>query len=96
VVFAIWVMIEGIVIAVQSFDYKRVGFPMWWGLLLLGIGGAVLGFLGLKNLDVTAGVLSTIIGLGIIADGLAYILAVIGVNRFEKRIDNLGRIIDEQ
>jgi uncharacterized membrane protein HdeD (DUF308 family) len=96
VVFAIWVMIEGVIIAVQSLDYKRVGFPMWWVLLLLGVGGAVLGFFGLKNLDVTAGVLSIIIGLGIIANGLAYILAVIGVNRFEKRIDNLGRIIDEQ
>ena len=73
VVFAIWVMIEGVVIAVQSFDYK-------------------------KNLDVTAGVLSAIIGIGIIANGLAYILAVVGVNRFEKRVDRLGRIIgiDEQ
>jgi len=94
VVFAIWIMIEGIVIAVQSFDYKRVGFPMWWVLLCLGIGGAVLGFFGLRNLDVTAGVLSTIIGLGIIANGLAYILAVVGVNRFEKRVDRLDRIID--
>lgn len=96
VVFTLWVMIEGIVIAVQSFDYKKVGFPMWWVLLLLGIGGAALGYYGLKNLDVAAGVLSTIIGIGIIADGLAYILAVVGVNRFEKRIDKLGRIIDEQ
>lgn len=94
VVFALWVMIEGIVIAVQSFDYKRVGFPMWWCLLLLGVGGAVLGFFGMKNLDVTAGVLSVIIGLGIIANGLAYILAVVGVSRFEKRVDRLGRIID--
>ncbi|MBQ3845992.1 MAG: DUF308 domain-containing protein [Bacteroidales bacterium] len=94
VVFAIWVMIEGIVIAIQSFDYKLVGFPMWWVLLCLGIGGAVLGFFGLKNLNVTAGVLSAIIGLGIIANGLAYILAVVGVNRFEKRVDELGRIID--
>lgn len=94
VVFALWVMIEGIFIAVQSFDYKRVGFPMWWILLLLGIGGAVLGFFGLRNLDVTADVLSAIIGLGIIANGLAYILAVVGVNRFEKRVDQLGRIID--
>ena len=94
VVFAIWVMIEGIVIAIQSFDYKRVGFPMWWVLLCLGIGGAVLGFFGLKNLNVTAGVLSAIIGLGIIANGLAYILAVVGVNRFEKRVDEFGRIID--
>jgi uncharacterized membrane protein HdeD (DUF308 family) len=96
VVFAIWVMIEGIVIAVQSFDYRKVGFPYWWALLCLGVAGAVLGFFGLRNLGVTAGVLSTIIGLGIIANGLAYILAVVGVNRFEKKIDSLGRIIDEQ
>lgn len=96
VVFAIWVMIEGIIIAVQSFDYRKVGFPMWWVLLCLGIGGAVLGFFGLRNLGVTAGVLSAIIGLGIIANGLAYIIAVIGVNRFEKRIDSFGRTIDEQ
>ena len=98
VVFAIWVMIEGVVIAVQSFDYKKVGFPMWWVLLLLGVGAAVLGYFGLKNLDVTAGVLSAIIGIGIIANGLAYIFAVVGVNRFEKRVDRLGRIIgiDEQ
>lgn len=91
VVFAIWVMVEGIVIAVQSFDYKAVGFPQWWVLLILGVCGAVLGFFGLRNLDVTAGVLSTIIGLGIIANGLAYILAVMGVNRFEKKTDEIAR-----
>ena len=91
VVFAIWVMVEGIVIAVQSFDYKAVGFPQWWVLLILGVCGAVLGFFGLRNLDVTAGVLSTIIGLGIIANGLAYILAVVGVNRFEKKTDEIAR-----
>ena len=96
VVFAIWVMIEGVVIAVQSFDYKRVGFPMWWVLLLLGAGATVLGYFGLKNLDVTAGVLSAIIGIAIIANGVAYILAVVGMTRFEKRVDSLGRIIDEQ
>ena len=91
VVFAIWVMVEGIVIAVQSFDYKAVGCPQWWVLLILGVCGAVLGFFGLRNLDVTAGVLSTIIGLGIIANGLAYILAVVGVNRFEKKTDEIAR-----
>ena len=91
VVFAIWVMVEGIVIAVQSFDYKAVGFPQWWVLLILGVCGAVLGFFGLRNLDVTAGVLSTIIGLGIIANGLAYILAVVGINRFEKEAERVER-----
>ncbi|MBQ9195409.1 MAG: hypothetical protein IJ152_07185, partial [Bacteroidales bacterium] len=71
-----------------------VGFPMWWVLLLLGVGAAILGYFGLKNLDITAGVLSAIIGIGIIANGLAYILAVVGVNRFEKKVDQLGRIIN--
>lgn len=100
VVFAIWVMIEGVVIAVQSFDYKQVGFPYWWALLILGVCGAVLGFLGLRNLDVAAVTLSTLIGLGIIANGVAYILAVAGVNRFEKKVDEvrdaIKTVIDEQ
>ena len=42
VAFAIWVLLEGVIIAVQSFDYKRVGFPYWWVILLLGVAGAVL------------------------------------------------------
>ena len=101
VVFAIWVMIQGIVIAVQSFDYKKVGFPYWWALLILGVAGAVLGFFGLRNLDVAAVTLSTLIGITIIANGLAYICAVAGVNRFEKKVEGFreavrGAMADEQ
>ena len=87
VVFAIWVMLQGVIIAVQSFDYKKVGFPQWWVLLILGVAGAVLGFVGLKHLNITAMTLSTLIGLAIILCGLAYILAVVGVNRFEKKVE---------
>lgn len=89
IVFAIWVLIEGIVIAVQSFDYKKVGFSNWWILLLLGIAGAILGVYGLKNLDVAAKTLSTLIGCGIIANGLAHFFALIGIKRFEKFIDKI-------
>lgn len=101
VVFAIWVMVQGIVIAVQSFDYKTVGFPYWWALLILGVAGAVLGFFGLRNLDVAAVTLSTLIGIAIIANGLAYICAVAGVNRFEKKVEGFreavrGAVADEQ
>ena len=91
VVFAIWVMIEGIAIAVQSFDYRKVGFVYWWALLILGIGGAILGFFGLKNLDITAVTLSALIGIAIILNGLAYILAVAGVSRFERQVSNFIR-----
>ena len=101
VVFTIWVMIQGIVIAVQSFDYKKVGFPYWWALLILGAVGAVLGFFGLRNLDIAAVTLSTLIGIAIIANGLAYICAVAGVIHFEKKVQGFreavrGAIADEQ
>lgn len=84
--FACWVIIEGISVAVQSFDYKKLGFPSWWAILILGIIGAVIGFFGLKNLDFTAKTISTLIGISIIVSGLAHIVAVMGVNRIEKAI----------
>ena len=86
VVFAIWLLVEGLITAVNSFDYKRVGFPYWWCLLLLGIAGAALGFVGLREPSVTAGALSTLIGIGAIALGIAYLLALVGIKRFEKAI----------
>lgn len=83
VLFAIWVIIQGISVAVQSFDYKKAGFSIWWVILILGFCGAILGFFGLKNLDITAATLSGLIGIAIII-GLAHIFAVIGVSRIEK------------
>lgn len=98
VIFAMWVLIEGVTIAVNSFDYKRVGFPGWWGILLLGICGAVLGVLGLKNPEVSAATLSTLIGIGVIAMGAAYLFALLGINKFERKVDGFRKAIgiDEQ
>ena len=86
VIFAMWVLIESVIIAVNSFDYKRVGFPGWWAILLLGICGAVLGVMGLRNPDVSAATLTTLIGLGVIAMGAAYLFALIGIKKFENLI----------
>ena len=88
-VFAFWIMMEGIILAVQSFDYKKVGFGSWWLILLLGIAGAVLGFLGMRNPETSAKTLSTLIGLGIIADGIAYIVGFVGIKRFEKFVEGI-------
>lgn len=98
VAFAAWIMVEGIIIAVDSFDFKRVGFSAWWCLLLLGIAGAILGCMGLRNPDASAAALSALIGIGVILSGVAYIVAVAGVNRFEKKVDGFRRAIgiDEQ
>ena len=58
----------------------------------------MLGVLGLRNPDVTAATLSTLIGLGVIAMGAAYLFALLGINRFERRVEGFrrGTGIDEQ
>ena len=93
VIFAMWITIESVIIVVNSFDYKRVGFPGWWGILLLGICGVVLGILGLRNPDVTAATLSTLIGMGVIAMGASYLIALLGIQKFENRVKEFNQTI---
>lgn len=89
VIFAIWVIIEGVTLAIESFDFKKVGFGGWWCILILGIVAAVLGFLGLRNPADSGRVLSTLIGIGIAASGISYLVALAGINRFESRVKKL-------
>ena len=98
IIFALWVIVESATTAIQSFDYKRVGFPYWWCILLLGIGGTVMGILGLKNPDITAATLSVFIGIGIITIGCSYLVALRGINKFETKVDHFKKTIgiDEQ
>ena len=99
-IFAFWVIVEGILVAVRSFDYKQVGFGGWWGMLLMGIAAVVLGVLGLRNPDITGKTLSTLIGLGIVFAGAAYLVALGGINRFEKKVKEvkgaIRDLVDEQ
>lgn len=100
VVFAMWVVVEGVIVAVDSFDLRRVGFPMWWVVLLLGICAAALGVIGLRNPVATGRTLSLLIGIAVISAGVSYLLAVASLNRFERRIgevrDSIVRPVDEQ
>lgn len=86
VIFVVWVLVESIFVAIHSFDYKKFGFPYWWALLLIGIVGVVLGVLGLRNPDVSAVTLSTLIGIAILLIGAGYLVALFGINRFEKSL----------
>ena len=97
IVFAIWVIIEGVTLAIESFDFKQVGFRFWWVICLLGVAAAVLGFFGLKDPATAGKTLTVLIGLGIIANGASYLVALTGVNKFEKRVkDFKNELIDEQ
>ena len=95
IVFALWVLVEGIIIAVQSFDYKKVGFPSWWVILILGIAGAVLGVFGLRNPEVTAKTLSTFIGIAVIVLGIAHLVALCGIKKIEKQVDLVEQALSE-
>ena len=94
-VFAMWVLIEGVIIAIQSFDYKKVGFSSWWALLLLGIATAVLGVFGLYHIEATGYLVAFLIGVGIIAMGVAYLVAFRGIHKFDKEVEKFNNNIKE-
>ena len=84
--FGIWLLIEGISLAIRSFDYKAVGFRAWWLLTLLGALAAVGGYFAIVNpFRVGGTALSIIIGAGIIILGIIDILALCGLKKFEKK-----------
>ena len=85
-VFAFWVIVEGVTLFIESFDFKKVGFPYWWCICLLGIAAVLLGILGLKEPVETAKMLSVLISVGIILNGVAYLVALFGVNKFERNV----------
>ncbi len=98
VIFVIWILIESIIIAIQSFDYKQVGFKNWWVILLLGIAGIVLGVIGLRNYDSSTTIYTIFVGVALILAGCAYLFALGGINRFTRKIDEVKKAIgaDEQ
>ena len=91
----LWVIFEGVIIFIQSFDFKKVGFGSWWMLMILGILVVVLGVLGLYNVEVTGNIVAILIGIGIIAMGVAYLLAYSGIHKFEKEVVNFNNAVKD-
>lgn len=89
VVFALWVLFEGISLAVLSFDYKRYGFASWWIMTLLGVASIVLGVLALRYPVDTGIVLGILLGLGIFANGLVRIVAFFAIKRISNKIQDI-------
>lgn len=84
-VFACWMLIEGIILSIRSFDFKQINFTYWWVILLIGIFSAVIGFISLRYpFDVAAPVFSYLIGAGIILLGAAEIAVLVEINKIEK------------
>jgi len=88
-VFAMWVLFEGVSLAVLSIDYKKGGYDRWWLMLLLGVCSILLGFLALRDPETTGTFLGILLGLGILANGIIRIVAFFGLKRIENRIRDL-------
>lgn len=84
IIFACWILAEGIILAVRSFDFKKFNFKSWWVLLVLGIATAVVGFFSLKEpFDVAAPILTYCIGAAIILLGVVEIVLLCEINKLE-------------
>ena len=88
-VFAMWVMFEGVSLAVLSIDYKKGGYDRWWVMLLLGVCSILLGFLAIRKPESTGAFLGILLGLGILANGIVRIVAFFGLKRIENRLRDL-------
>ena len=84
ILFAFWTLFGGINIAIRSFDFKQVGYPLWWLILIMGIAGAAFGVCALTSPVVGAVTITILVGIALILRGVAYFVEVAGINKFEK------------
>ena len=63
--------------------------------MILGIGVAVLGILGMYHLETMGYILAILIGVAIIAIGIAYLVAFRGVHRFDKEVEKFSNNIKD-
>jgi len=88
-IFAFFVLFEGIRIAIESFDFKQVGFRYWWVLFVFGLLAATFGIYGLYRPAVSAETLTVLVSIGIILTGVGYWGMVYGINRCERKLKQL-------
>lgn len=94
-VFAFWVLVEGVTLFIESFDFRKFGFGNWWCICILGIVAAVFGILGLLYPNAAGLTLTILIGIGIILNGVAYLVALFGVNKFERNVKDFQKQVKE-
>ena len=95
VLFATWVMYEGLSLVISSFGYKRATFGNWWVMLLFGLLNVVLGYVALLYAEQISTVLAVIVGLGIVGNGVMRIVAFIAIQRIEKRLKQQAEAVQE-
>ena len=64
-------------------------------MLLLGIGAVILSIFFVRNPVDSAVTLSSLIGIGIIALGVSYLVALVGIKKFEKQVEAFKTAIQQ-
>ena len=95
VMFTMWIVVEGVQLAVLSFDYKKYGFKQWWLMLLLGICSVVLGFYCLLNPIATGATISIMVGIAIISNGITRLVAFFSINKLQNRIKGAQERVEQ-
>ena len=86
VVFSMWVLFEGISLLMLAFSYKRSGYDKWWIMMLLGVCSALLGLLALTHPIHTGSFLGVLIGIGIFANGVVRLVALVALKHITAAI----------
>ncbi|MBO4361550.1 MAG: DUF308 domain-containing protein [Paludibacteraceae bacterium] len=90
-VFAFWLLFEGIKMMIDAVHTKPLGFRRWWLLCLAGLVVACGGCYALfYNPASSAQVISWLVGLAIIFDGIGYWIKLIAYLRVEKKLTRLA------
>ncbi|MCR5193233.1 MAG: DUF308 domain-containing protein [Bacteroidales bacterium] len=89
VVFAMWVIFEGLSLSILSFDYKRSGYDRWWIMLLFGVCSILLGFLAMRKPEAVQRFMGIMLGFGIFANGIERIVAFSALRRIQHTVRDM-------
>lgn len=89
VIFSLWVMFEGLTLAVLSFNYKKQGYDKWWIMMLLGVVSLVLGLVAVCHPSIVGTLFGILLGIGIFANGVDRIVAYTALKTLQKRMRDL-------
>lgn len=83
-IFAIWVLIMGIIRLMSSFDLKRLGFGKWWISTLVGALLILLAVLSFFQPVINVMMITIMVGLYLVINGIYTFVELYYVNKFEK------------
>lgn len=86
ILFALWIIFESVYLSVESFSLRKAGAGGWWCVLCLGVCGIALGVAALARPEAAAASLGTLVGIGVLAAGVARCAALVGIRRIERAL----------